>query len=119
MSAETELYAALSGRAGLTALVSTRIYPDAIPEGEPLPAVVYIRSSTVPTYTIGGSLVCEDAHFMITAWAESRTNAEAVADQVAAALISSENPALDRSGGFDAETGLFAASIETDWFWTA
>jgi len=42
MSAESELYAALSGHAALTALVSTRIYPDAIPEDQPLPAVVYL-----------------------------------------------------------------------------
>lgn len=119
MSAETELYAALSGQAGLTALVSTRIYPDAIPEGKPLPAVVYIRSSTQPTYTIGGVLVCEDVHFMITGWAESRSDADAVADEIAAALTLAGNPSLDRSGGFDAETGLFAASIECDWFWSS
>ena len=41
MSAETALYAVLAAYAPLTALVSTRIYPDAIPEDKPLPAVVY------------------------------------------------------------------------------
>lgn len=116
MSAETELYAALSGRAGLTALVSTRIYPDAIPENAALPAVVYVRSNTSPYYTIGGILVAEDVKFAITAWSESRTNAEAVADQIQLALDGAGNPITDRSSGFDAEVGLFAVTIETDWF---
>lgn len=119
MSAETELYAALTGRAGLVALVSDRIYPDAIPESRALPSVVFIRSSTAPTYTIGGALACEDAHFMITSWAESRASAESIADEISAALTISGNPIVDRSGGYDAETGLFAASVEANWFWSA
>lgn len=116
MSAETELYAALSGLAGLTTLVSTRIYPDAIPENVALPAVVYVRANTTPYYNIGGYLLAEDVKFAITAWAESRTNAEAVADQIRIALDNSGNPITDRSSGFDAEVGLFAVTIETDWF---
>lgn len=116
MSAETELYAALSGRAGLTALVGTRIYPDAIPENASLPAVVYVRSNTTPYYNIGGLLLAEDVKFSLTAWSESRTQAEAVADQVRLALNGAGNPITDRSSGFDAEVGLFAVTLETDWF---
>jgi hypothetical protein len=48
MSAETELYAALSGAAGITALVGSRIYPDAIPEEVALPALVFSRQATEP-----------------------------------------------------------------------
>ena len=118
MSAETQLYAALSGRAALTALVSTRIYPDAIPENVTLPAVVFVRASTNPTYTIGNVLVCEEVRFAITAWAETRTSAEAIADQIRLALDGAGNPISDRSSGFDNEVGLFAVTIETDWFST-
>jgi hypothetical protein len=46
MSAETELHAALSASTALAALVDTRITPDVIPEGNPLPAVVYQRAGT-------------------------------------------------------------------------
>jgi len=119
MSAESQLYAALSGRAGLAALIADRIYPDAIPEKKPLPAIVYIRASTSPTFTIGGVLICEDVRFSVTAWAATREAANAVADQVAAALMQSGNPPVDRSSGFDGETGLYAANIDVDWFWSA
>lgn len=118
MSAETELYAALSGRAGLTALVATRIYPDAIPENTDLPAVVYVRAGTNPTYTLGGQLACEEARMAVTVWAATRTEAEAVADQVRLAIDGAGNPISDRSSGFDNEVGLFAVTQETDWFST-
>jgi len=118
MSAETQLYAALSGWTGLTDLVANRIYPDAIPENVDLPAVVYVRAGTNPTYTIGGALVCEDVRMAVTVWAPTRTEAEAVADQVRLAIDGSGNPVANRSGGFDNEVGLFAVTIETDWFFT-
>lgn len=118
MSAESELYAALGGSAGLAALVSGRIWPDAIPEAEPLPAVVYTRASTNPITTIGGQVVAEEVRFALSAWSKTRTEAEAVADQVAAALVLAGNPYADRASGYDPETGLFAATVETDWWHT-
>jgi len=118
MSAETELYAALTSQAGLTALVGNRIYPDAIPENVALPAVVFVRASTQPTHTLGGVLVCEFVSFTLTAWAESRAAAEAVADQISAALALSQNLPLGRSSGFDNEVGLYAVTVDADWFFT-
>lgn len=118
MSAETELYSSLSGMTGLASLVGSRIYPDAIPENSALPAVVYMRTGTNPTYTIGGVLVCEEAALSITAWADSRSVAESVADQIQSAVSASQNPATGRSSGFDNEVGLFAVTIETTWFTT-
>mgnify|MGYP000949950111 CR=1 FL=1 len=82
MSAETELYAVLAAAAGLTALVSTRIYPDAIPEDSALPAVVYSRASTDPVLSVSGQKFAETARFQITAWDKTRTSSAAVADQV-------------------------------------
>lgn len=118
MSAESQLYAALHGHPGLASIIGDRIWPDAIPEGKPLPSIVYVRASTLPTYTIGGVLVCEDVHFSISAWAESRAVANAVAAQLSAALSAAGNPPLDQATGFDEERGLFAVTIETDWFWS-
>lgn len=116
MSAESDLYSALSGRSTLTALVGTRIDPDAIPEGNALPAVVYQRSSTSPVTTIGGVTVAEDVLFEITAWAETRTAADAVADEVAAAVTGAGNPPADRQTGYDSECGLFACTIGCQWW---
>jgi hypothetical protein len=93
MSAETDLYAALSGRAALTALVGARIYPDAIPEGDALPAIVYQRAGTVPSTTLGNVTLAEQVRFGITAWSETRIAADAV-------------------------VGLHAVTIECDWWHT-
>ncbi len=116
MSAEANLYSALTARAALTALVSTRIFPDVIPEGCALPAIVYQRASTSPVTTIGNVTVAENIRFVITAWAETRTAADAVAVEIGQALAAAENPAGDRSTGFDQECGLYAATVDVDWW---
>lgn len=41
MSAERIIYSLLSSAPGVTAIVSNRIYPLALPEGKALPAIVY------------------------------------------------------------------------------
>ena len=119
MSAETELYAVLSAASGLTALVDTRIYPDAIPEGADLPAVVYLRASTEPVLSISGHKFAETARLTVSAWAETRTAAAAVGDQIEAALLASWQPAINRNSVFDGEVGLYAATVDTDWFTTS
>lgn len=116
MSAETDLYAALTARSLLVALVGTRIYPDAAPEGKAVPLVVYQRASTTPITTVHGETVAEEIRFAVTAWAKSRTEADAVGDEIVAALFEAGNPYTDRAASIDPETGLFACAIETDWF---
>lgn len=116
MSAETELYAVLAGSAGLAALVDGRIYPDAIPEDKPLPAVVHSRTATEPVLTIGGIKLAETATIAITAWSPTRTEAEAIADAIATALQLAGQPFSNRSSGYDGDTGLYGVTVETDWF---
>lgn len=116
MSAETELYAVLAAAPGLTALVSTRIYPDAIPEDSVLPAVVYSRASTDPVLSVSGQKFAETARFQITAWDKTRTSSAAVASQIEAALLAAWQPAINRTSAFDGEVGLFATTLDSDWF---
>jgi hypothetical protein len=52
MSAETVAYAALSAAAAVTTLVSTRIYPDFVPQEKTLPAVAINRAATEYITTI-------------------------------------------------------------------
>lgn len=119
MSAETELYAVLSGSAGLAALVAARIYPDAIPEDIALPAVVYSRASTDPVLSVSGQKFAETARFQVTAWDKTRTGSAAVAAQIETALLNAWQPAINRTSAFDGEVGLFATTLETDWFTTS
>ena len=117
MSAETELYAALSSAAGLAALVADRIYPDGIPQDQGMPAVVFSRKETEPIYSLGSELLGERAVLMVGSWAESRTQAEPVADQVRLALAAAGVPFSNRGSGFDPDVGAHAVTISCDW-WT-
>ena len=84
MSAESALYAALSGLPGLTALVSTRIYPDVIP-GCSHASRRHRSHRHRAGDRIGGAKFGEFA-MTISAWAPTRTLAESVGDQIAEAL---------------------------------
>ena len=87
MSAETDLYAALSASSALATIVGSRIYPDAIPEDQAPPAVVYQRANTAPVVTINGVALAEEVRFSITAWAKTRATADSAADAIAAAVV--------------------------------
>lgn len=116
MSAETALYAVLAAYAPLTALVSTRIYPDAIPEDQVLPAVVYGNEGATPEVCLDNSIAATSTRFRIAGWGTTRTAAGAVGDQVVAALILAGVPYDNRFSGFDAEVGQFADVTEITWW---
>lgn len=112
MSAESDLYAILSGDAAITALVGTRIYPDAMPEETTYPAIVFSRTSTEPVGTISGQRFGEFASMQVGCWAKTRGASDAVATAVTDALIVAGEMDTARQGGFDPETGLFATTVD-------
>lgn len=116
MSAETSLYDALSGWAGLTALVSTRIYPDEVPLGVALPAVAWVRTSSEYTITLCGTVLAGGtrAGMDVACVASTRSGAESVADQVVAACMASTHYVTDRSMIYDPETKLYAVTLNVD-----
>lgn len=118
MAAEDALYTLLSGAAGVTALVSTRIYPDVLPEDCAYPAVVFARQSTEPYLGIGNQVFGTDVGLAIGCWATTRTSADAVAAAVEAALSGSAFLRRGRESAYDPETGLFAAQITAEYFET-
>ena len=108
MTAETRLYEILTAHSPLTALVSTRIYPDAMPANTTYPAIVFSRSSTEPIVMLSGSADGELATLTIEAWSPTRSASADVADAVQAALqvelesidtaVSLYDPELDLHG---------------------
>ncbi|MER2518570.1 MAG: DUF3168 domain-containing protein [Candidatus Accumulibacter phosphatis] len=117
MSAETDLFAALSASAALAAIVGTKIYPDAIPEDKAPPAVVYQRANTSHVTTVHSAApIAEEVRFSITAWAKTRAAATGAADAVADALVAVGHTPGDRADGIDQETGLLATTLDVDWF---
>ena len=116
MSAESDLYAVLAGYAPLTALVSTRIYPDAIPEDQALPAVVFSTESATPEWCLNNSVAATPYRFRIAGWGTTRTSAKAVGDAVVAGLLATGVPYDNRFSGFDADVGQFADVVEITWW---
>jgi hypothetical protein len=116
MSAETELYTKLSGTSGITSLVSTRIYPDVLPEGCTYPAIVFARIRTEPVISLGGQSFGSDVELTLGAWGKTRTSSDAVAAAIASTLVGSAFVQLGREAAFDPETGLFASIISVLFF---
>lgn len=116
MSAEDNLFAALSAHAGLTAIVgagsAARIYPDALPEGCDYPAVVFSRSGTEPIATIDGTVHGAFVTVSVSCWGASRAEADSAADAAESALYAAGELPTARVGAFDPEVGLFATSME-------
>ncbi len=111
MSAETLLRAGLIAHAPLLALVGQRIYPDAIPEDQPLPAVVYVRSNTERIRSTSGRNFGEWVDMSVQCWAETRSQADAVADAVIDAVESAEQDITDRAAMADLDIGIHGVSL--------
>ena len=82
MNIEEALYSKLVSDAG----VSTRIYPNVVPQDIALPAVAYQRISTVRDMAHDGPLGIAHVRFQLTISAASYTSARAVANAIRTAL---------------------------------
>ena len=116
MSVESDLYTLLSGNAGITALVSTRIYPDVLPEECAYPAIAFSRARTEPLVGVSGQVFGADVDVSVGCWAETRTAADAVADAVETACAGGAFSRAGREAAVDPETGLFAAVVSLTTF---
>lgn len=103
MSAEADVKTAL-GVAGVTALVSDRVYPDIRPQDDPLPAIVYTRAGTEFINNIHGTVALTRAQMGIGCYAETRAAAEALADAAHTALLSARLIPINRTGDYETET---------------
>lgn len=83
---DSAIYTRLSGFAGLSALVSTRIYPAPIPETPTYPLVTYMQVSGVRVYAMSNQTPLVDARFQVDSWATTSTGVRALAEQVRLAL---------------------------------
>jgi len=86
MDIETVLVAYLLAHTGTKALIGTRLYPDVLPQEEPLPALVYQSISDVKLHSLTGQYGLEQPIYQITVYGATRATAKAVAAQVKSAL---------------------------------
>ena len=82
MSAETDLYTALTGASGVTDLVSLRIYPNRVPLGTEYPAVGYTMISSV----LAASDNCQESRLQIDLFDDTYSGMKAVRDAVLAVV---------------------------------
>lgn len=83
---EDLIYARLSGFAGLVALVSDRVYPNALPQDVTMPAVSWRRVTAERLRAMGADPGLVRARFQFDAWAGSYDSANAVREQIRLAL---------------------------------
>jgi len=88
LSIEAGLVYKLTNTAGITALVSTRVYLETIPQGATLPCITYQRISTprLTAHDTSGSAGTASPRFQFDAWATTYASARAIADALRAAL---------------------------------
>ena len=86
MEIEEALTSYLLDFSGLTALIGDKLYPDEIPQGIKLPAVIYSKVSDVKDHTLVGQNRLESPMIQFAAFVGSKTAARAIANQLKAAL---------------------------------
>lgn len=99
------MVAYLKGYAGLTALVSTRIYPQPLPQGATLPAVTYKRISTPRVMSHSGASGLAMPRFQFDCWSEDVLEARQVANQVRIALTAFRGT-MGGAGGVSVQGGF-------------
>jgi len=83
---EKAITSRLDGYAGLSALISTRIYPLKLPQDSTMPAVVYQIVSKTRESAMGSDPGLATARVRISSFADSYSSAKDVGEQVRAAL---------------------------------
>ena len=86
MIIEEALYTYLSTHAGLSALVSTRVYPVVMPQGCTLPAVTYQKIDGPRVHAMGSDAGLAHPRFQVSCWGSTYKSTKDVAAQVRAAL---------------------------------
>lgn len=87
MSAETELYSALTNDSGVIALVGTRIYPNRVPLGTVYPAIGYGMIAS----GLNGSNNCQQSRLQVDIFGSTYSGAKAVRDAVLTLVNSLQN----------------------------
>lgn len=83
---EEGLYSHLSSDGNITALVSTRIYPEWMPQEGTLPALVFSRISSPRRLDMEGSSGYMDVRMRVDCYASSYSAVKALADAVRVSL---------------------------------
>ena len=119
MSVEDDFRALLAARSQLTALVGARIAQNAVPEGSPVPLVVFAVTHD-RTLGLDNALLLDQCAISVQCWADNATEADAVADQVVLAVAGAPTArgacVVDRDATYDADLGLDGTLLTVEWW---
>lgn len=119
MSADTELLATLLAAPAVTALVGTRVVADRMEEGAPRPFVVFSRTATRYEEDMSsGAALGGTASIELQVWADTRAQAEAVANACESAIRAADQEVLSRASGYDPDLDVEAVVMVIDWWWS-
>jgi len=93
MTVEERLYSILTGDPGVAALIGTRLYPDAAPQGAALPYAQYDQAGREQAMTHDGPVDLNSYLMGISMFAASKAGAKSLARAVRAALNGSRSSA--------------------------
>ena len=102
--------AILAAAAPVTTLVSDRISPRPLAQGDPLPAVVVRVVSTVPNWHLRGDSNLDQVRVQVDSMAVNSTAAAALADAVRAALGAADRVLSSELEDYDPVTGANVVS---------
>jgi len=117
MPVESKIYSALSGATVVTAVVSSRIYPMAIPQSlgvAAFPALVYARAGSLRVNSLSGYSNLENAQVEITCWATRYNDAKDLSTRVHSimnAATAFRATLTDDADGIEPEAGLFSLTM--------
>jgi len=114
VSAETVLFSTLAGSVAVGALIADRIYPDARPQDDVLPGIVYRRDGTEIVPTIHGTIALTRAQLAAVCLGATRASAEAVADAAQTALLAAGFLLVNRAADFDPESRTYIATLAVE-----
>ena len=86
LTLEESIYKHLAATAGVTGLVSTRIYPVIAPQGESLPYIVYQKIVEIPVHAMSADPEIRNRRYQFTILAETYSSVSAISIQVKSAL---------------------------------
>lgn len=117
MSAEQDLRALLLADAGVAALVGTRVTADRIAQESVRPFVVFARTSSFPVVSVDGAHLRTQASLEVQCWADTRLQADALADAVTTAVRGEiSQRVVERSAAYDADLDLAASIVSVQWW---
>lgn len=116
MSAELEMRAALVADTAVTALVQQRVAQDRAEQGWARPYVVFGRTGSEDELTEDNEVMASKVTLELQAWADTRSDAEQLANACKAAILEAGAEVTTRSSGYDSERDLEAVILIVEWW---